>query len=745
MHRKPKPNPFSPRKAGSGLPRPFPPATLAPLAVLAILAVAPAPASGAPPASVTPLARQYEKLEAMQPFAVVQQFGFEFDRDKQGEQLAPYVKCAAKPLLDAPLRDASICRGGDGGYYMVGTQGVKRPDGTADFQNSLTIRIWRSPDGGSWKELATALDLADPRVYTPHPQKTSNRWMQFYRLDPDDPEAGWVRGITSPEIHYLKGTYWIPFALNNQETGLLKSTTGKPEGPYENVALNSDAGTYEKNGRITTRGGSPSLFEDDDGAVYFVWGPGWIARMKEDMTGLTGEPRLLQCKPNSRLGDYPMLVGRTGAHIFKAGGKYHLTAMDINPRLNKNPCHDTFVAVSSNLFGPYEPRELMVPHGGQVTVFKDGKGRLNASMSGSAEDPFARCQDRPAIVPLLFDGFLGRANRRYWVVTEAGLVSTLKPAWDTTVNGRVELRDPLVTLEPDGFYYLAATTGKDAKGVPGARVWRSKDLKRWERIQRTGSDDGFIWSASQAEWSAKPEPKGMVAPNQHDLWGPQIFAHNGTYFIPYMMFCRNTTSILRSTSGKPEGPYEDTVFKYKDGAPHLFKDDDGSVYMHFCFGPPRIAKMKDDLSGFVAPPRDITYENFARQGYEGTWLIKIGKKYVLFHTDWGGEDKAQFTVDSTKVARSYGTYDWSYSTSDNIMDGWSKPRPLVPHGGTGSVFQDKDGRWWAAIFGTDTTAPLPQSLGFVPLIVEERGGDVHIRLAEAYPPGMDMGKNHFGK
>jgi beta-xylosidase len=690
----------------------------------------------------TPLARQYETLEALHPFAVVQQYDFALDRDKPGEQLVPYVKCAIKPLLDVPLRDASICRGGDGNYYMVGTQGVSRRDGTVDFQNSLTIKIWKSADGVRWRELTTAWNIADPRVYTPHPQRTPQRWMQFFRLDPDDPAAGWVRGITTPEIHYLKGTYWIPFALNNQETGLLKSTTGLPEGPYQNIAHHAAGRDLERQARVTTRGGSPSLFADDDGTVYFVWGAGWIAKLKDDLTGLAERPRLLQCEPNSAFGDYPMLVGRTGAHLFKVNGKYHLTAMDINPRLNKNPCHDTFVAVADHVYGPYGPRELLIPHGGQITTFRDAKGRLNAALSGSAADPFARCPDRPAIAPLLFDGFLGRAAKRYWVVTEAGLVSTLKPAWDVTANEPVKIRDPLVTYEPDGYYYCAGTTGKDKNGIPGARIWRSKDLKRWERIQRPGSDDGFIWSAAQAEWSAKPEPAATSAlgVTMHDLWGPQLFAHHGTYWIPYMMFCRRTTSILKSTTGQPAGPYVDTEFKWKDGAPHLFKDTDGSVYLHFCFGPPRIGKMKPDLSGFAIPPRDITYHDFARQGYEGTWLIKIGKKYVLFHTDWNGEDKAQSTLDSP---RNYGTYDWSYSTSDNILDGWSKPRPLIPHGGTGSVFRDKHGRWWAALFGTDPTAPLPQQLGFVPLIIETRRGDVQIRVADQFPPGYDMSRNNF--
>lgn len=694
---------------------------------------------------ISPLARQYEKLESMHPFAVVQEHDFEFDRDKRGEKLDPYVKCPVKPLLDVPLRDASICRGGDGHYYLVGTQGVKRPDGTLDFQNSLTLKIWTSEDCVNWKELTTAWDLTDPTIYNPYDQNGKNRWMQFYRIDPDDIDAGYVRGITSPEIHFLKGTYWIPFALNNQETGLLKSVRGKPGGPYENVALNPEAFTFESNGRITTRGGSPSLFEDDDGSVYFVWGSGWIARMNEEMTRLAERPHLLQCEPNSPFGDYPMFVGKSGAHLFKANGKYHLTAMDINPRLNKAPCRDTFVAVSDKLRGPYTPRELMIPHGGQITVFKDGEGRLNAAMSGSSEDPFSRCQDRPTIVPLLFDGFLGHANRRYWVVTEAGLVSTLKPGWDITVDEPVQIRDPLVTLAPDGFYYLAGTTGKDRNGMPGARVWRSKDLKRWERIQRPGADDGFIWSASQSEWSAKPKAKGTVKNNQHDLWGPQLFFHKGDYYIPFMMHCRNTTSILKSLSGEPEGPYEDTAFKYRDGAPHLFKDDDGSVYMHFCFGPPRIAKMKDDLSGFETRPRQIVYDNCARQGFEGTWLIKVGRKYVLFHTNQNGEDMAQYrrNIMEGKVARGYGTYDWSYSASDHLMEGWSQPRPLVPHGGTGSVFQDKNGNWWAALFGDDMTAPFKYSVGFVPLVIEERDDDVHIRLADEFPPGMDMSKNNF--
>lgn len=33
-----------------------------------------------------------------------------------------------------------------------------------------------------------------------------------------------------------------------------------------------------------------SLFEDEDGEVYLIYGGGWVARMKENMSGLAEKP-----------------------------------------------------------------------------------------------------------------------------------------------------------------------------------------------------------------------------------------------------------------------------------------------------------------------------------------------------------------------------------------------------------------------------------------------------------------------
>ena len=56
----------------------------------------------------------------------------------------------------------------------------------------------------------------------------------------------------------------------------------------------------------------PSMFQDDDGSVYWLWSPAWIAKMKDDFTGLAEAPRLLTCEPQRRMGT-DVLVGELAA------------------------------------------------------------------------------------------------------------------------------------------------------------------------------------------------------------------------------------------------------------------------------------------------------------------------------------------------------------------------------------------------------------------------------------------------
>jgi beta-xylosidase len=79
-------------------------------------------------------------------------------------------------------------------------------------------------------------------------------------------------------------TYCIALGWGpNGPTGILKSTTGKPEGPYVNPLANDGVATPN---RIDA-----AMFEDDDGTVYYTdGGGGSIRKMKPDLSGFEGTP-----------------------------------------------------------------------------------------------------------------------------------------------------------------------------------------------------------------------------------------------------------------------------------------------------------------------------------------------------------------------------------------------------------------------------------------------------------------------
>jgi len=262
-----------------------------------------------------------------------------------------------KPLFDFPVRDPSVCVAADGWYYMVGTTGFP----TWWFTND-GIRMWRSKDLKQWEFLGLVWSV-----------DKDGTWQK-------EQHAG-RRAIWAPEIHYLKQNYWLTYCINwpGGGTGILKSTSGKPQGPYADV---------KPDGPLT-REIDASLFEDDDGTVYFVFQDGKIARMKADMTGLAEAPRLL--KPANA--DH---VGFEGAFLFKAAGRYYLSCAEHN----EGKYYDCMIASADRLDGPYGDRYLAVPHGGHNMFFRDREGQWWSTLFGS--DPYAPVIERPAMLKVEF-------------------------------------------------------------------------------------------------------------------------------------------------------------------------------------------------------------------------------------------------------------------------------------------------------------------------------------------------------
>ncbi len=258
-----------------------------------------------------------------------------------------------QPLFDFPVRDTCVCVGPDRTCYLTGTTGHP-----AWWNTNEGIRLWKSADLRNWEPLGLVWSFAKDATW---------------QVKRGDKQAIWA-----PEIHFFNDTFWIAYCVNYGGTGVLRSTSGRPEGPYEDI---------RKDGPLTADIDA-SLFRDDDGRVFFVYQNGRIAPLADDLTGLAAEPVLLQPLGAPQ-------VGFEGAFLFKANGRYHLSCADFT-----DGRYHCYVASSDRLMGPYGPRRLAIPHGGHNMFFRAPDGAWWSTFFGNDGDaPF---RERPALLPVEF-------------------------------------------------------------------------------------------------------------------------------------------------------------------------------------------------------------------------------------------------------------------------------------------------------------------------------------------------------
>ena len=279
-----------------------------------------------------------------------------------------------KPLIpDTQLRDTVVRLGGDGNYYLTGSSG-------ADIWNfNDGVELWRSPDLKKWDYLG--------EVWTFDKDGTWEKTWRWHHKP--------VRALWAPEIIYIKSltNYFITLSMPPGNRGILKSTTGKPEGPYVNALANDG---FLKGGIDAT------LFEDDDGQVYFLSGGGGsITRMKRDMSGFDGEPHRIAYEKPADGGWTRSSIGQEGATIFKRNGIYYLGgAAFYKPPGSESIRYSSAAAMSTNLFGPYTKWHEAVPCGGGTDYFQDKGGDWWCAFFGNDnEAPF---REKPAIVKIDF-------------------------------------------------------------------------------------------------------------------------------------------------------------------------------------------------------------------------------------------------------------------------------------------------------------------------------------------------------
>ncbi len=297
------------------------------------------------------------------------------------------------------------------------------------------------------------------------------------------------------------------------------------------------------------------------------------------------------------------------------------------------------------------------------------------------------------------------------------------------------MRDPYITIGPDGFYYLTCTqqaaeiTHRPAvsNGIP---VYRSSDLAKWEYIGTPYTIDDAV---NNNDYLRLLQEKGS---NQElRLWAPEIHFINGLWRAVHTS--NAGLGNLISSDGlmfeKPLNQWGDKFGRQHD--PTLFQDDDGTVWLiSRCT---QIQKLNADLSGFDGDPVSISPSD-RKMGHEGALIIKFEGKYVLFGTAW-----------STDIMRK-GTYNLYYTTADRIEGPYGPRRFAGRFLGHGTPFRDKEGRWWCTAFYNANVPPLGgeeaqtkdlsdnaytinrQGLTLVPLEITMQDGDVVVCAKDEY-------------
>jgi beta-xylosidase len=236
---------------------------------------------------------------------------------------------ATNPIIFADVPDMSIIRVGEN-YYMSSTTMHMTPN----------VPVMRSRDLVNWNLINYACDtLAD-----------------MDELNLENGKNTYGRGTWASCLRYHNGTYYLStFAQTTNETYVF-TTRDIEQGRWKRSAFKPALHDH-------------SLFFDDDGRVYMIYGGGTLklVELTADASGIkpgTSEEVIIE---NASLpsGDNIGLPAE-GSQLFKVNGKYYL----FNITWPKGGMRTVVVHRADNIRGPYEGRvalqDLGVAQGGLI-------------------------------------------------------------------------------------------------------------------------------------------------------------------------------------------------------------------------------------------------------------------------------------------------------------------------------------------------------------------------------------------
>lgn len=267
-------------------------------------------------------------------------------------------------IKDGWIRDPYIYLAEDGYYYLTGTtpqpedpREETEPYNTGlDKQNielynapsivGYSLRVWRSTDLLDWEYLGEPFSL-DQGYW-------SSEYSKVFDTIPPEEWRLWA-----PELYQIDGK-WI-----------FVHTTPMPVRGGANLAMTKDdnmEGPFSfPMGKDMLKKHDPSLFLDDDGTWYLLWGNTSIAPIKPGFKGLDAKP--VRIDPSDRI------IGHEGATIRKIGDKYVHFGTAWSTDQGRKGSYNLYYALADKATGPYGPRRFVGRFLGHGTPFQDKDGR----------------------------------------------------------------------------------------------------------------------------------------------------------------------------------------------------------------------------------------------------------------------------------------------------------------------------------------------------------------------------------
>jgi beta-xylosidase len=516
--------------------------------------------------------------------------------------------------------------------------------------NSKTIHVWRSTDLLHWQSLGGVWSVAG-----------------------DGP----AHEVNAPEIHFIKGAFYVVYGLKQGGIRLIKSDSGA-QGPYEDMGL------------LWSKGHDPSLFEDTDGKVYLLCDADRIALLDLEKMSLAHQPRALLWEDESKLDRDSSRMG--GLFMVRKNRQYYLFYSVSDTRLDGRT-RDVYVSQADRPNGPFKTGYLAIPHASQTSVFLDALGHEWGTFCAPPQDTWAVFSGRPGLVPLTLTD-----ERRFrpqgTVILEKGPVARLQPVFDKP------LVSPSVTLGHDGQYYMVASNSSWQAPTAECHVslWRSRTLERWEPL-------GDILNFDEDLANELSQDRSVPIMSAELKYSPS----RTTYYLVFTTLdTKAKTWLFHSISGKPEGPFVNV----KDG--FMVEGVDGFLYeerevLYLLWSNGKIAKLNQKVTGLDGPVHQLTTEGGLPIGSEGMCLIKAGKTYIWTAAQWHGTDA---------LSR---TYDLVAAVSDTLLGPYRSRQFVMPHAGHSTLFQDATFQWHAVFSGYDKTAPFRNRLGLMNLDIKTDG------------------------